>query len=257
MVDLMDFGIPVLFVFGAIVGSFLNVCIHRIPKGESLWKPRSHCPLCELPISPRHNIPILSFFILKGRCARCQGKISVAYPLVELISGLVAVGTYGFHGFNLTAAVEFLLLCLLLVISVIDLNLKTIPDVLTLPGIVLSVALSPFLPSKTVVQSVLGIVVGGGMLWCVAWVYEKVTGVEGMGGGDVKLLSLIGGVLGWWQVPVVLFVASLSGSVYGLFLMLRLGVGTKHALPFGPFLCAATVLLLFFSGVGLRWPLWE
>ena len=253
----MDFGIWVSFLFGLVVGSFLNVCIHRVPKGESLWKPRSHCPLCGQPIPFHRNIPVLSFLILRGRCAQCEGKISVAYPLVELVTGVLAVAIYSIHGLNLTASVRFLVLCLLLVISVIDFNLRTIPDVLTLPGIVLSVVASPFLPSKTIVQSLLGILVGGGILWIVAWVYERITGVQGMGGGDVKLLSLIGGVLGWWQVPVVLFVASLSGSVYGLFLMVRLGVGAKHALPFGPFLCAATVLILFLGRVGLRWPLLE
>jgi leader peptidase (prepilin peptidase)/N-methyltransferase len=164
---------------------------------------------------------------------------------------------YWFYDLSFTGAIHFVLFSLLLVISVIDLNLKTIPDLLTLPGIVLCVVASPLLPSKTIVQALIGVLAGGGILWIVAWVYERITGRQGMGGGDIKLLALIGGAVGWSQVPIVLFIASFCGSLYGLFLMVRHRVGSKHALPFGPFLCGGAVLVLFLGVPELTWLPWS
>jgi leader peptidase (prepilin peptidase)/N-methyltransferase len=249
----MVFEQAAVFLFGLIIGSFLNVLIHRLPKGESLWKPGSRCPLCCSPIRPRYNIPLVSYFVLGGRCSHCHGKITFSYPLVEALGGVLAILTYRLHGLTPGAAIHFALLSLLLVIAVIDSRLGIIPDVLSLPGIVVSILASSFLPSKTWIGAVLGAVAGGGSLWAVARAYELLTGRQGMGGGDIKLLSLLGAALGWSQVPLVLFVASLAGSLYGLFLMTRYGVDRRYPLPFGPFLCMAGVIALF---VGDRWEQW-
>lgn len=247
----MGFELMGSFLFGLVFGSFLNVCIYRLPRGESLWKPRSHCPLCCQPIPPHLNVPVISFLVLRGRCRRCGGRISAAYPLVELATGVLAVMTYRLWGFSLVGGACFLFLSALLVISVIDINLQMIPDVLTLPGIAVSLLAAPVLPSGTILRSLVGALMGGGILWLVAWMYERSTGRQGMGGGDVKLLSFIGAVLGWQSVLTVLFLASLGGSLYGLFLMFKYRVGPRHAVPFGPFLCAGAAAVFFARDLSL------
>jgi len=246
----------IAFIFGAIVGSFLNVCIVRLPKGESLVSPPSHCPHCKTPIPFYDNIPLLSYIFLLGRCRFCRGKISPRYFVVELLMAAFSVALFHRFGLGLVFLVHFIFVAALMVIAFIDLDVRIVPDVISLPGIGLGLVVSlvnhlwPFdsqfiLPSPA--GSLLGILFGGGFLLLVAWVYQFFTGIEGMGGGDVKLLAMIGAFLGWPSIPVALFFASLTGSVVGLSFMLKKGVDGKYALPFAPFLCLGALFHLFFG----------
>jgi leader peptidase (prepilin peptidase)/N-methyltransferase len=244
------------FVFGAVVGSFLNVCIARLPNDESIVSPPSHCPACKAPIRFYDNIPLLSFINLGGRCRRCEATISPRYFFVELLMAILAVVLFKRFGFTFPFFVYFLFVAALMVISFIDLDVRIVPDVISLPGIVVGLLVStaawllPLDPQRVLpspLSSFLGILVGGGFLLLVAWAYEFFTGVEGMGGGDVKLLAMIGAFLGWTAIPVTLFSASLAGSVIGLGFMLAKGVGGKYALPFAPFLCLGALFHLFYG----------
>jgi leader peptidase (prepilin peptidase) / N-methyltransferase len=246
----------VVFVFGAIVGSFLNVCIVRLPKGESLVSPPSHCPHCKTPIPFYDNIPLLSYLALLGRCRFCRADISFRYFIVELLMACFAVALGLRFGFGIVFFVGFLFIAALLVISFVDLDVRIVPDVISVPGIVLGPAISfaigwwsldriSVIP--TPVDSFLGILLGGGILLLVAWAYHLLTGKEGMGGGDIKLLAMIGAFLGWPSVPTTLFLASFGGSLIGIVLMSVKGVDAKYALPFAPFLCLGAVFHLFFG----------
>jgi leader peptidase (prepilin peptidase)/N-methyltransferase len=245
-----------VFVFGALVGSFLNVCILRIPNGASIVSPPSHCLSCKTAILFYDNIPLLSYLILRGRCRACGAPISPRYFLVELLTAVLAVALFERFGLGFTFFVSFLFVAALIVISFIDLDVRIVPDVISLPGIVCGLVLSAvgyflvrpdaeLVPSP--VSSIIGILAGGGFLLATAWLYEKFTGVEGMGGGDIKLLAMIGAFLGWPSVPITLFIASLVGSVVGITCMLLTGAGRRLALPFAPFLCAGAVLFIFFG----------
>jgi leader peptidase (prepilin peptidase)/N-methyltransferase len=245
-----------VFIFGAMVGSFLNVCIARIPKDESIVKPRSHCPQCKALIAAFDNIPLLSYLLLRGRCRGCGVGISLRYPLVELLMGALAAALYWQFGLSLAFVVGLVFSAALLVISCIDLDVRIVPDVISLPGIVVGLLFSLFaafvMPGSSSLvpspwSSFAGILVGGGFLLATAWIYEKFTGVEGMGGGDIKLLAMIGAFLGWQSIPLTIFFASLAGSVIGVALMIATGAGRRLALPFAPFLCAGALLYLFFG----------
>ena len=246
------------FIFGAIVGSFLNVCIARIPNEESVIRPPSHCPKCKAAIPFYCNIPLLSYVFLRGRCRSCSERISPRYFLVEFLMGLFALALYYRLGFGYDFVVGFVFVAAMVVISFIDLDVRIVPDVISLPGIVLGLCFSligyfaiaqqyenRLVPSP--VSSLIGILAGGGFLLATAWLYEKITGVEGMGGGDIKLLAMIGAFLGWPSIPITLFIASLVGSVVGLTCMLVTGAGRRLALPFAPFLCSGAVLCIFFG----------
>jgi leader peptidase (prepilin peptidase)/N-methyltransferase len=245
-----------VFIFGAMVGSFLNVCIARIPKDESIVKPRSHCPQCKALIAAFDNIPLLSYLLLRGRCRGCGVAISLRYPLVELLMGALAAALYWQFGLSLAFVVGLVFSAALLVISCIDLDVRIVPDVISLPGIVIGLLFSLFatfvMPGSSSLvpspwSSFAGILVGGGFLLATAWIYEKFTGVEGMGGGDIKLLAMIGAFLGWQSIPLTIFFASLAGSVIGVALMIATGAGRRLALPFAPFLCTGALLYLFFG----------
>src|SRR6266545_7541016 len=250
------FGFVMVFVFGTVVGSFLNVCIARIPNDESIISPPSHCPKCKAPIPFHCNIPLLSYVFLRGQCRSCSVRISPRYFVVELLTALLALALYDRFGFGFSFFVSFVLVGALIVISFIDLDVRIVPDVISLPGIIVGLALSvagyflvsgesPIVPSP--VSSVLGILAGGGFLLATAWIYEKVTGVEGMGGGDIKLRAMIGAFLGWPSIPITLFFASLVGSVVGIACMVATGAGRRLALPFAPFLCSGALLFIFFG----------
>lgn len=247
---------PIVFIFGAIVGSFLNVCIARLPREESIVSPPSHCPQCKTPIPFYDNIPLISYIYLWGRCRFCGEKIFLRYFIVEFLMAALAVLLLSQLGLGLAFFVNFVLVAALVVITFVDLDVRIVPDVISLTGIgvglLSSIVWSQWpmghlsnLPSPT--SSLLGIIIGGGSLLLVAWTYQFFTGVEGMGGGDVKLLAMIGAFLGWPSVPVTLFFASLTGSVVGLVFMLSKGVDSKYALPFAPFLCLGALLYLFFG----------
>ena len=247
-----------VFILGSVVGSFLNVCIARLPKEESVVSPPSHCPLCKTPIPFYDNIPLISYICLWGRCRFCGEKISLRYFIVEFLMAVLAVLLLSQLGLGLAFVVNFVLVAALLVITFIDLDVRIVPDVISLPGIGLGLLSSivqyqwpldqvSVLPSP--MSSLLGIIVGGGSLLLVAWAYQFFTGIEGMGGGDVKLLAMIGAFLGWPSIPVALFIASLTGSVVGLIFMLGKGVDSKYVLPFAPFLCLGALFHLFFGDV--------
>jgi leader peptidase (prepilin peptidase)/N-methyltransferase len=246
----------VIFIFGAIVGSFLNVCIVRLPKDESVVHPPSRCPKCGVGIPFYDNIPLISYILLWGRCRSCREWISARYFLVELLMASLAVGLYYEFGLGLAFVVSFVFVAALIVISFIDLAVRIVPDVISLPGIVAGLVFSligryiindPFELVPSPISALLGVLVGGGFLLALAWGYEAFTGVEGMGGGDIKLLAMIGAFLGWPSIPVTLFFSSLGGSVIGLTAMLIKGVGRRYALPFAPFLCLGALFYLFFG----------
>jgi leader peptidase (prepilin peptidase)/N-methyltransferase len=259
-----SFGMVIVFVFGAMVGSFLNVCIGRIPNDESVVSPPSHCPKCKASIAFYDNFPLLSYLWLRGKCRDCHERISPRYFVVELLTGLVALALYSRFGLSYTFVVGFVFAAALIVISFIDLNVRIVPDVISLPGIIVGLMFSvigyfvftdavEIIP--TPLSSLIGILVGGGFLLATAWIYEKVTGVDGMGGGDIKLLAMIGAFLGWPSIPVTLFVASVLGSVIGVGLMVATGAGRRLALPFAPFLCSGALIYLFYGEALIRFYL--
>jgi len=233
-------------ILGAIVGSFLNVCIYRIPAEESVVTPRSRCPHCHTTIRWYHNLPILSWIVLKGRCAYCDAAFSIRYPLVEALTGLLfALFSYRF-GLDPATPVALLLVALLVTISVIDLDHQIIPDVISLPGIPLGFLCSFALPWLSWQASLLGILLGGGILLAIALGYEWLTKQEGMGLGDVKLLAMLGAFLGAASILPIIFLASILGTAVGVPLMIIKRAGRKLAIPFGPFLAAAALIYLYF-----------
>lgn len=236
-----------VFVFGAIIGSFLNVCIARLPDGRSIVRPPSHCPKCQTFLAWYDNIPVLSYLVLGGRCRSCHVRISPLYPAVEVLTGALAVALFLRLGPTLAFAGYFAFAAALVVITFIDLDHRIIPDVISLPGIVIGLAFALVSPLVTPRDALLGVLAGGGTLLAVAWSYQKLRGVEGMGGGDVKLLAMIGAFLGWQSIFVTLFVGSVIGSLIGVALMLYEGADTKLAIPFGPFLAGGALVYLFWG----------
>jgi len=243
------------FLLGAAVGSFLNVCIYRLPAGESVVSPPSRCPACGARIRPWHNIPILGWLILRGKCRDCGAPISPRYPFVELLNGLLTLALFLKFGPSLTFLVLFVFCSALVAITFIDLDHQIIPDVISLPGIVVGFACSFVLPWLGWKSSLMGIVAGGGSLFLVAWLYELFTKKEGMGGGDIKLLAMMGAFLGWRSVPFIIFASSLIGSVIGVTFMLIQKKDGKLAIPFGPFLAAGAVLYIFYGKAIITWYL--
>lgn len=235
------------FVVGAIWGSFLNVCIYRLPRGLSIIRPRSFCPSCGSPIRARDNVPLVSFFLLKGRCRHCRSPIPWRYPVVEAITGGLAVLCHRLLPFPLAIA-YFLFLSALLVASFIDLEHRIIPDEISLGGMGAGVVLSLLGVTLPLREALLGIGVGAGGLFLVGWLYELVRGQEGLGGGDVKLMGMIGAFLGLEGALFALFSGALLGALVGLILMWKEGADTKYAIPFGPFLSLGALMYLTFGG---------
>ncbi len=244
----------IVFVFGALVGSFLNVCIFRLPKGESIVSPPSHCPACNTPIPFYDNIPLISYLFLRTRCRYCGARISFRYFVVELLMAVLALALLLRVGLGLGYFAYFVFGASLIVITFIDLDEGIVPDVISLPGIGLGLLLSivnwllpmdPLSVLPSPMSSLMGVLLGGGSLLGVAWAYQLFTGREGMGGGDVKLLAMVGAFVGWPALPVALFFASLTGSLIGLGLMILKQADGKLALPFAPFLCLGAILHLF------------
>ncbi len=239
---------------GAVVGSFLNVCICRIPEeNESIVKPASRCPSCRSPIKPYDNIPVLSYLILGGKCRNCGCRISIRYPAVELFTGLIALCCLWKFGATLQTVGAFAFVCTLIVITFIDIDHQIIPDVISLPGIPIFLLMAIFVMQVPWLDAVLGLLCGGGALYVVAVGYELVTKREGMGGGDIKLLGMLGAFLGWKSLLFILLVSSLTGAVVGIALMAVKGRDMKYAVPFGPFLSLAAVLYLFVGDPVIRY----
>ncbi|MFH0778632.1 MAG: prepilin peptidase [Candidatus Eisenbacteria bacterium] len=235
-----------LVIVGLAVGSFLNVCIHRIPRKISIIRPRSRCPECGKPLEARDNIPLLSFLLLGGKCRHCGKPISFRYPAVELLAAALLVLCHLKYGLSLELVVYYAFSCAMLAVSFIDYDHRIIPDVINLAFMVIGLACS-FLTSLGFLSSVLGILIGGGSLALVAFLYLRVTGVEGMGGGDVKLASMIGAFLGWKGALLVIFLASLGGALLGLVLILVFRKSRRTPIPFGTFMAPAAVFVALYG----------
>lgn len=239
----------VTLILGLLFGSFFNVCIYRIPGGESIVFPGSHCPHCSHDLKPWHNIPVVSFLCLQGKCRFCQTPISWRYPFVEILTAaffLVVVHTYSL---TWETFAYLLLTSALIVISFIDFDHQLIPDKISLPGIIVGFAVSFLLPLRWY-DSLLGILIGGGVIWAVGIVGEWIFKKEAMGGGDVKLMAMIGAFLGWKAALLTIFFASIIGAVIGIIMRLITG---KEYLPFGPFLSVGAFLSLLWGEQFLLW----
>ena len=242
-------------VTGMVVGSFLNVCICRLPKDESVVSPPSHCPRCDYRIRWYDNIPLVSYLLLRGRCRGCGTRISIQYPLVELLNGLLTLALFLRFGPTLAFLALFLFCSALVVITFIDLEHQIIPDEISLPGIVIGFVCSFFLPGYSWLNSMLGILLGGGSLLLIAYTYQWLTGNEGMGGGDIKLLAMMGAFLGWKSILFIVFASSLAGSIIGVTMMLVLKKDSKLAIPFGPYLAFGALLYIFCGRQIIHWYL--
>lgn len=242
-----------VFIFGICIGSFLNVCIYRLPESKSIVHPRSMCPSCGTLIASYDNLPIFSYMALRGKCRHCGARISFRYPAIEFISGIFAVGVFLKYGLSLEALIYYTFIATLLVITFIDIDHQIIPDVISLPGIPIFFAASFALPDVTLVESIVGILIGGGSLWIVAQLYYVLTRKEGMGGGDIKLLAMMGAVIGWKGVLFTIFVASAIGTVVGMLVMLKTRTSMKLKVPFGPFLAIGAIAYIFLGPQLITW----
>ncbi len=250
--------LPLLFivgVFGLMIGSFLNVCIARLPLGESIVRPPSHCPKCNTPIKWYDNIPVLSYLVLGAKCRACRAPISVRYPLVEITTAVAFVlQAIAFPDDPILLASRLVFTAMLIVLFGTDYDTQRLPNVITLPGIVVGLVFSLF-TSPGIVASLIGAALGAAILLAVRWVWRKLRGFEGMGLGDVKMLAMIGAFLGWRQIWVVLFVASLTGATIGLLLTTRHGRSMQTRLPFGTFLAIAAYVASIVGERLLSWYL--
>ncbi len=235
----------VAMVFGLLVGSFLNVVIHRLPRRMSVVRPASHCPKCETPVKPWDNVPVLSWLVLRGRCRRCKEPIPSRYPMIEAITGLLFLVAAAFVTDPLRLALVLAFGCAMIVITFIDLDHMIIPDSITLPGIAIGLAvafLGGFVDPK---QAFVGVLVGGGGLLAVAAGYRAATGRDGLGGGDIKLLGMVGAFLGPSGAFLTIMIGSIAGTLFACVYMLRSGQGRTAQLPFGTFLAPGALMAMF------------
>jgi leader peptidase (prepilin peptidase)/N-methyltransferase len=246
--------IIVAAAFGAVIGSFLNVCIYRIPKGRSIVWPGSACGSCGHMLAWFENIPIVSYFVLRGRCRACRAAISLRYPFVEFLTAVMFAGAWWFYGPSVLLVSRLLFGCGLIVLFAIDLEYQLLPNVITIPGIVAGFAFS-FLTAPGWFDSAIGIVVGGGVLWAVAEGYYLVRHEEGLGMGDVKMLAMIGAFVGWKLTLMALMMASFAGSIVGVIFIVSRRGGLKYALPFGTFLALGAALAATVGPGVLDWYL--
>ena len=247
------FLLVVIAIVGLVVGSFLNVCIGRLPLGESVAFPRSRCPSCRRPIAWYDNLPVLSYVVLGGRCRSCQASISIRYPLVEIATAVLFVIAGFFFAPDLPLlTVRLIFTAALVVLFGTDLETQRLPNVITLPGIVVGLAFSLLLPPG-IRSAVIGVLVGGGILWLIGEAYYRYAGEEGMGGGDVKMLAMIGAFLGWKLAVLTLVFSSLAGSIVGLIVLASRRGGMKYALPYGTFLAIAALVASLFGDQIVAW----
>ena len=264
----------VAFVFGLVVGSFLNVCIWRLPKGQSIVRPASKCPSCGAAIQLYDNIPLISWLVLGGKCRKCTARISALYPAVELLTGLLFVACYLAFGLTVEAAKWAVFSALLVVLIIIDARERILPDGVNFTGLGLALAFSLFSgpsdgtarwlankifaypPPEAVlglVDALLGAAVGSGLLWVVAEGYFRLRGREGMGLGDVKMMAMAGAFLGLKRTLLTILAGSLLGSIVGLVIIALWRKGSDYELPFGTFLGGAALLVLYFGTPLLEW----
>ncbi|KPL03952.1 MAG: hypothetical protein AMJ90_02525 [candidate division Zixibacteria bacterium SM23_73_2] len=245
-----------IIFLGLAVGSFLNVCIYRLPLDKSILLPSSFCPKCKKKISSWDNIPVLSYILLKGRCRNCRARISFRYPLVELLTSFWFFFVFLKSGLGWESVALLFLGCSLIVIFFIDLQHKIIPDVITLPGVVLGILFSFLIPEKSFINSLLGLFVGGGLFYLFAILGEAIFKRESLGGGDIKLALMLGAFLGWEKILLVFFLAAILGSIIGiLFMFLSQKVRKEKIIPFGPFLALAAFLGILWGEKLIRYYL--
>ncbi len=259
----------IFFVLGLIVGSFLNVCIYRIPRSLSVVSPPSSCPRCNTPIKPWHNIPLVSYILLRGKCKNCGGPISFRYPLVELTNGILYWAVVTSFGIGWHVPLICMLVSALIVITFIDLDFQIIPDAMTLPGIAIGLLSASFIfPDPFIIQpsavdasivgfanSLAGVLSGGGLFYLIAVIGRRMAKTDAMGGGDIKMMAMVGAFMGWKAVLLTTFAGSLSGALAGIFLIITRGKGGKSKIPFGPFLALGALVTLFYGNIILQWYL--
>lgn len=266
----------IIFIFGLLVGSFLNVCIVRLPREGSIVRPPSHCPRCKGSIKFYDNIPVVSFLLLRGKCRTCGEPISWRYPLVELLNGLLYAWTIHVFGLGGEAFLVMALCSALIVITFIDFDYQIIPDVISLPGMVVGLVLAPFFMSALqdplpfrldlllpttgpyltgLINSFIGLLLGGGPLLAIGWAWEKLRHVEAMGGGDVKLMGMVGSFLGWKGALLTIMLGALAGSVAGILLILFKRHKMEKVIPFGPFLAVGSIAAMFYGPDIISWYL--
>jgi leader peptidase (prepilin peptidase)/N-methyltransferase len=254
-----------IFIFGLIIGSFLNVVIHRVPRRESIVLPDSHCPECNTRIRPYDNIPVLSYLILGGRCRSCGVRISPIYPAVELLVAVLYLLVFFKDGLSVRLIADLIFVSLIVPLVFIDLRHKLLPNVITYPGFVVVLILRVIAPDPLIINttralfrletwpiwwvallgSLLGAVAGGGTLWLIRELYFRFRHIEGMGLGDVKMMLMVGAFLGWQMALVTIFIASLAGSLIGILAIWLRGGTLRMELQFGVFLGPASIIALF------------
>lgn len=256
----------VSFVFGSMVGSFLNVCIYRLPRGESIISPWSHCPHCKKGIAWYNNIPFLSYLILKGKCRNCGAKITFRYFIVEFLTALLFLLLFGKFGLSFNLPIYLIFTCGLIIATFTDFEHWIIPDVVTCPGMILGLILSIVYPNlqrilphwskmctspwEGLLASLFGAISGGAFLYLIGIVGKKAFKKEAMGGGDVKLLAMVGAFLGWQMVALTIFLSSLFGSVVGIVIKLRKG---QSYIPYGPYLALGAIVSLLWGERLINW----
>lgn len=233
----------VALILGLSIGSFLNVVVYRLPRDMRLSKPRSFCPHCRAMIVWYRNIPLFSYLLLRGRCGECGAPISARYPAVEFAAGAIFAASVWRWGISWSSGSSIVFACAMLVLAIIDVDFRILPNVVTLPGIAAGLAFSVVNPRVAFVDVLIGAALGGGLLYGVAWFYLQVRGQEGMGMGDVKMIAMIGAFLGWQGVLLTIFLGSLIGSIVGIAMMSLKGRDWSYALPFGTFLALAAVIV--------------
>ncbi|MFH1878843.1 MAG: prepilin peptidase [Candidatus Omnitrophota bacterium] len=246
-----------IFIFGAIIGSFLNVCIYRIPLGKSIVFPGSFCPVCKKPIPWFSNIPLLSFIALRGKCRYCRTPIPLRYFLVELVTGLSGIGLFLFFAFNIKFVIFWFLVCILITVTAIDIEHQEIPDVITIPGIAAGVLLMTIFKLDGAVSclssflnSAAGVAAGGGSMFLLGVAGELIFRKEALGGGDVKLMAMLGAFLGWKLILVTFFIAPLFGACVGIFMKIKF---RSEIIPYGPFLSLGAVFSLLYGEQVLKY----
>lgn len=274
---------PFILLIGLLIGSFLNVVIFRIPKMmeqefrqeccdfltlknktepafTSLSKPNSTCPKCKTPIKPWHNIPVISYLLLKGQCASCQNPISIRYPIIELTTGLLSVLTIAVLGLQTTGLIALVLLWVLIALTMIDVDTQLLPDSITLPLLWLGLIVNSFGLYTDFLDAFWGAIFGYLALWSVFWLFKIATGKEGMGYGDFKLLAALGAWMGWQFLPLIILLSSFVGAIIGIIGIIILGRDKNIPIPFGPYLAIAgfiaflwgdTIINVYFAFLGV------
>jgi len=241
-------------LLGLMLGSFMNVCIYRLPRGLSPVRPRSGCPNCGHMLAWYENVPVVSYLVLRGRCRKCRVAISPMYPTIEAITGAVFLAAYLWYGPSALLIVRLAFAWAMIALFVIDYQHQILPNIITIPGIVIGI-LSNILAGPGWIASIIGAAVGAGSLYAIAEIYYRVRHEEGLGMGDVKMLGMIGAFLGWKLVLLTLVISSFLGSIVGVFVLVSRKESLKYAMPFGTFLAVGALVASVVGDAILDWYL--